>query len=355
MTEQTVTIYSVNTVLCLLLAGHWLLSRALRPLAARTLGANYLLYACQSLLAVLALSDVWEPAQALRATLAMLLGPALYGYYLTLSRTTTPFSPVQLLHLLPATVVAALILGEHPGRIAIDGLIIASFFIYLILIARPLLRGASRFAHLGTHQRSAHRWLCILASLLLIGLVMEVAVYRDIARGIPPAQSPSLLLGAALFALFNGLTVLLALRRSPLLEWMHTLGEESLGRWGGPQLDEAQARDIFQRWESCVQQQSLYKLESGISLSQGGRKLGIPARQLSEAINRIHGSGFSQYLNACRVKEAQRLIAQHPNSPLTELMLEAGFSTKSHFNKEFSRLTGMTPSQYRQQLQQQGT
>jgi AraC-like DNA-binding protein len=32
---------------------------------------------------------------------------------------------------------------------------------------------------------------------------------------------------------------------------------------------------------------------------------------------------------------------------VTEIMLEAGFQTKSNFNREFKRVTGLTPSDYR--------
>jgi AraC-like DNA-binding protein len=34
-------------------------------------------------------------------------------------------------------------------------------------------------------------------------------------------------------------------------------------------------------------------------------------------------------------------------------MLDAGFSTKSNFNKEFQRVTGVSPSEYRKQIKEQ--
>ncbi len=346
MTEQIVVIYSVSVVLCLLLAGHWLLVRAPRPLAARVLAVNYLLHACQSGLAVMAIGYAWVPAQMLRANLAMLLGPALYSYYLTLARGRPIPSPWHLLHLLPVVAAGLLIASGSPWRTAIDWMIMASFFVYLTLIAYPLF--SPQLAHLGSHQAQARLWLGILAGLLLVGLGVEAGVYLEFTRGTPVQQSWSLVAGAALFALFNGVTVLLALWRSPLLEWMHHLGRESLNR--RPPLSDQQARAIFERWEDCVRQQSLHKQEGGITLNSAARKLGIPARQLSESINRVHGTGFSQYLNAYRVQQAQRLMASQPHLTLTELMSQAGFESKSHFNKEFKRLTQMSPSAYRESV-----
>jgi AraC-like DNA-binding protein len=81
-----------------------------------------------------------------------------------------------------------------------------------------------------------------------------------------------------------------------------------------------------------VKERQLYKRDGGVTLEQAGRIMVIPARQISQAINRIYGSSFSQYLNDCRVKVAQDLLRQNQDMPITTLMLEAGFSTKSNFN-----------------------
>lgn len=350
MAKLLVGIYSASAVLCLLLGGYWLLTRALRPRAARVLGANYLLYACQAGLAVLALGYGWAPAQGLRAVLAMLLGPALYAYLLMLRKDPPRPSLIHALHLIPALAVGALMVTAHPWRIAIDMLIILSFSVYLGLLAHPLSRGRDAFAHLQPHATSAYRWLCILTALLFTGLVVELAIAWELQRGVAPTQSLALVVGAASFAAFHMLTLLLALQRSPLLEWMHRLGETSAGKWAQRRLAEDQTRDIFRRWENYVQQQQPHKREGGITLQAAARQLGLPARHLSEAINRHYGASFSQYLNACRVAEAQQLLADHPQLPLTELMLAAGFDTKSHFNREFRRITGMAPSAYRRQL-----
>src|SRR5690625_5400369 len=77
--------------------------------------------------------------------------------------------------------------------------------------------------------------------------------------------------------------------------------------------------------------------------------MGIPSRQISTAINRVYGGSFSQYLNDCRVQEAQRLLIEQPDLPITQLMLDAGFTTKSNFHKEFRRITGLPPGEYRKQ------
>lgn len=119
-------------------------------------------------------------------------------------------------------------------------------------------------------------------------------------------------------------------------------------------VDVEEARTIYERWNAMVIERELYKREGGVTLEQAGRILGIPARQISHAINLIYGSSFSQYLNDQRVKAAQRMLINNREIPITTIMSDSGFSTKSNFNKEFLRVTGLSPSEYRKQQQQTG-
>ncbi|MCG8435795.1 MAG: helix-turn-helix domain-containing protein, partial [Gammaproteobacteria bacterium] len=89
----------------------------------------------------------------------------------------------------------------------------------------------------------------------------------------------------------------------------------------------------------------LYKEESA-TLRTAAKKLGIPARRLSESVNRVYGESYSRRMNRLRVEEAKRLLRDHPGKAMLEVMYEAGFRTKSSFNKEFRALEGVSPSEY---------
>ncbi len=86
--------------------------------------------------------------------------------------------------------------------------------------------------------------------------------------------------------------------------------------------------------------------DENLSLAKLARKAGMPARDLSAAINRATGLNVSQFVNNRRVEEACRLLDETGGSA-TAIMLESGFSTKSNFNREFRRVTGMSPRQWR--------
>ena len=83
-----------------------------------------------------------------------------------------------------------------------------------------------------------------------------------------------------------------------------------------------------------------------LTLSRIARRAGIPARQISGAVNRLERRNVSQLVNGYRIEAAKRLLAQ-TDMPVTAVMFEAGFQTKSNFNREFLRVTGSSPSEFR--------
>ncbi len=102
---------------------------------------------------------------------------------------------------------------------------------------------------------------------------------------------------------------------------------------------------IVTRVAAILEETGLYKDEN-LSLAKIARKAGIPARDLSAAINRATGLNVSQFVNNRRVGEACRLLDETRQSA-TVIMLDVGFSTKSNFNREFRRVTGLSPRQWR--------
>ena len=89
--------------------------------------------------------------------------------------------------------------------------------------------------------------------------------------------------------------------------------------------------------------QALY-LNPDLTLAQLARKLLVPVKQLSGAINRVTGENVSRYINNARVKAAQGALLKGDN--VTTAMLAAGFNTKSNFNREFLRVVGASPSEW---------
>lgn len=112
-----------------------------------------------------------------------------------------------------------------------------------------------------------------------------------------------------------------------------------------PSLPNAEDEAVVARARAALEEGALYRDEN-LSLARIARKAGIPARDLSTAINRATGLNVSQFVNNRRVEEACRLLDETRKSA-TAIMLDVGFSTKSNFNREFRRVAGMSPRQWR--------
>lgn len=94
-----------------------------------------------------------------------------------------------------------------------------------------------------------------------------------------------------------------------------------------------------------LRERHLYR-DPDLTLERLARRVGIPGRQISRAINRQLGRNVSQEINAWRIREAQALLEQTDRA-VTAIMFDCGFQTKSNFNSSFRRLVGVSPSDWR--------
>ena len=123
----------------------------------------------------------------------------------------------------------------------------------------------------------------------------------------------------------------------------------------GTQSDEPEARPV-QSWQSVAEDTDILAsldaflsrepmhLDPNLTLTRLARRLHLPEKRLSAAVNRTTGSNVSRYINAWRIRHACERIER--GATVTEAMLDSGFNTKSNFNREFKRITGTAPSQW---------
>jgi len=73
-------------------------------------------------------------------------------------------------------------------------------------------------------------------------------------------------------------------------------------------------------------------------------------KTLSQTINQVIGSNFSEFINSYRIEEAKLLLQNNKDKNLTimEVMYNVGFNSRSVFNTAFKNKTGVTPSQYKE-------
>lgn len=112
-----------------------------------------------------------------------------------------------------------------------------------------------------------------------------------------------------------------------------------------PTVQTDQHAKIMHQLAALLDRDPLY-LDPDLTLARLSRKMGLPLKQLSTAINAVTGENVSRYINGYRVRHACSLLLQGQN--VTTAMLDSGFNTKSNFNREFLRIIGKPPGEWQQ-------
>lgn len=93
-------------------------------------------------------------------------------------------------------------------------------------------------------------------------------------------------------------------------------------------------------------------LTPALTLEKLAIQMRIPARLLSNIINRHFNCNFFEFINSYRIDEAKCMLSNQNQSEKTvlDIMLDVGFNSKTTFNTLFKKKVGMTPSEYRKSV-----
>ncbi|MEV4885355.1 AraC family transcriptional regulator [Chitinophaga ginsengisegetis] len=99
-----------------------------------------------------------------------------------------------------------------------------------------------------------------------------------------------------------------------------------------------------------MQTEKLFK-DPGLNLDGLAGRLGVHSNTLSQVINSMEQRNFYDYINDFRIKEFQRIavLPENSNFTLLSLAFEVGFNSKTSFNRNFKKATGLSPKEYCQQ------
>lgn len=280
----------------------------------------------------------------LQATLAAALAAWAWCCYRSLVMAA-PASRWPWLHALPAVAVLLLFIFWPYGVDAAVVLAYAGYGLALWQLARrgPDALGLARL----DEALLAHRALRATAFLLLLSALADVFIAWDIQASGGSHSATLVGTGQLLVLLLCGYAASVA---------ADSLPEPAAEAVVEPVADIPNAPDTPEPLEdgqktvdslrALLQQDPLY-LEPDLNLLRLARKSGIPARQISAAINRVEGKNVSQFINDLRVQHVCGLL-RDTEQTVADAMLAGGFQTKSNFQREFRRVTGSTPQLWRQ-------
>jgi AraC-like DNA-binding protein len=279
-------------------------------------------FAAQAILSGLNWNFGWYPARLIQPIVAAIL-PALSFAAFDQLRHNRPISFTGMLHLLPAVLIAIFVAF---WRAPID---IALFVIYLgyglglLSIARkgPGALSAVRIAD----EWTAHKALAAVAVMLIATAFSDAIVSFDLILGDGQKALSTLIVANVLWLAVAGYAATVADNARP-----HSAANSS-AEDVDPSAPQASAsleddQTISNQIDTLMLELHLYR-DPDLTLERLARRAGIPARQISGALNRIHGRNISQIVNQYRVDDAKRRLTTTADA-VTTIMLDSGFGTK---------------------------
>ncbi|TGJ98794.1 AraC family transcriptional regulator [Leptospira langatensis] len=103
---------------------------------------------------------------------------------------------------------------------------------------------------------------------------------------------------------------------------------------------------VHSRIKELIEVDKIYR-EEALKIQDLAEKLLISPHQLSRILNETYGKNFNEFLNSYRVEEAKTLLLEDLERTVLSIAYDVGFNTKSTFNAQFLKITGMTPLEWR--------
>lgn len=276
-----------------------------------------------------------EAAMLVAPVSAALLPPLSHaGVARQIRKSSVSFRRRVFLHALPAAIILLLMAF---WRNAIDWALPLIFIGYAAAILHLLRRGPDALRTTPFESAaSVYRAVFFAAGSLLLSAALDLFVFLDFAwtegRHAPVLVAIGNLLALAVLSIAGAVVI------------RGRAADEAEG--ARPPAEAPGDPETLAVLQSLMATKRAYR-DPDLNLDRLARKVALPARQISAAINRATGKNVSQFVNDFRIAEACRLLVE-TEKPVTEVILESGFQTKSNFNREFRRVTGMTPVQWRQ-------
>ena len=239
------------------------------------------------------------------------------------------------LHGGPALIIIFLLATSWRG--AIDVALVVTFVAYAVAILLLMRPGADAL-RLAPFEGTAPAFRAILfaAFALMFSAAVDIFVFLDFAWTKGEYVRPVIAIGnLALLAILSIAAAAASRSRAPVEMAEAAPEPEMPADW-----------ETVAAVKALMQTKHVYR-DADLNNDRQARKMALPTRQISAAINRATGKNVSQYVNEYRIAEACSLLTETDN-PVTEIMFEVGFQTKSNFNREFRRVTEMTPLEWRE-------
>lgn len=306
-----------------------------RPVATRFLAAFFGVLAVGSLMVGLRFGYGVERLVPVQRGLPLFAGPLLWLGFASFTRDR--MGALALAHLGAAAAIVGLAPLMFADLLDLDLIAVGSYLIYAGALVWMWSRGANHLSHARMGDAGAlRRWMLASACLLVVFALADTAIALSFAMQ-RSGDAMALISGGAVVMGLALIAVIVAVAKGRSEGAARLVVPSGAGE--GDAALEARARAL-------LLDTRLY-LDTDLTVDRLAKRLQVPSRALSLAINQIKGINVSQYVNDFRLDHAASLLSAAEGS-VAEVMEQSGFLTRSNFYRAFQQRHGMTPAAYRE-------
>lgn len=90
--------------------------------------------------------------------------------------------------------------------------------------------------------------------------------------------------------------------------------------------------------------------DPAMSLDMISRNTLVPSNKISEILRKKHNLSFPEYLNAIRIDQAKKYLAETPDRTIIDIALSVGYGNPNNFDRVFKKLVGVSPKSFREKV-----
>ena len=273
-----------------------------------------------------------EAVRFLQPVLALFLGPLAYMFF---RPSDNRLLRIGIAHAVLIPVLIINLLRLHDAWVMLDLLISLSYIFYACLIIVLWRRGPDALTQCRLQQIANMRvWMIVVAVILTILSIVD----GGIAFAFWYWGAAIATLGVSWAAVFGvGLTMGL------IVVGVRLRGQSDKI---APKVSEV-SLSLEPQVNAFLRENHRFA-DPNLTLDKLAKRIHIPARKISMAINHASGMNVSQYINQMRLEYAAEMLLKS-DDPVAHISEKSGFLTRSNFYCEFQRVYGTTPAAYRDQ------
>jgi AraC-like DNA-binding protein len=267
-----------------------------------------------------------------------------FAWY-TFTRASSGLNTISYLHLLGPTLVMVSVITQPVLGLPLDGFLSGTYLFYGITLVRYSSQDTLLINVTLSNWEGVKKAENIAGWMLLFSALIDMLLSLDFSFNQGRYSQYILTVGHLILLPVLSFAVVIVGVNTPLAEATSKLGDIDDKKAQPLLIADERINEIVELLDKKIRDKAIY-LDPDLTLSRLSRKLGIPAKQISIAVNMVHRKNISKLINEYRIEHAKQELTDTDNT-ITQVFMNSGFQTKSNFNREFFRVTKMTPSEYR--------